>query len=60
MNLLAAWPFCLKWEVTVLHFDGDNSFLGTESNKTFVDSWSAYIDPTAIFTLGHGHNKRDG
>lgn len=29
------------------------SFLGTEAGKQLVKSWSVYIDPTAIFTLGH-------
>ncbi len=29
------------------------TFLATEGGKQFVKSWSLYIDPTAIFTLGH-------
>jgi hypothetical protein len=29
------------------------SFLGTDAGKAFVQSWSVFIDPTAIFTLGH-------
>jgi len=29
------------------------SFLGTDEGKEFVKSWSVYIDPKAIFTLGH-------
>jgi hypothetical protein len=28
------------------------SFLGTESGKQLIKSWSVYIDPAAIFTLG--------
>jgi hypothetical protein len=28
-------------------------FLGTEGGKQLIKSWSEYIDPTAIFTLGH-------
>jgi hypothetical protein len=32
------------------------NFLGTEGGKKFVKSWSEYIDPTAIFTLGHEMN----
>jgi predicted nucleotidyltransferase len=28
------------------------SFTGTEAGKAFVKSWSAFVDPTAVFTLG--------
>jgi hypothetical protein len=27
--------------------------LGIDAGKEFVESWSVYIDPTAIFTIGH-------
>jgi hypothetical protein len=29
------------------------NFLGTEAGQEFVRSWSVYIDPKAIFTIGH-------
>jgi hypothetical protein len=29
------------------------SFLGTDAGKDFVKSWSVYVDPKAIFTMGH-------
>ena len=29
------------------------SFLGTEAGKDFVKSWSVFVDPTAIFTMGN-------
>ena len=28
------------------------SFLGTEGGKQLIKSWSVYMDPTSIFTLG--------
>jgi len=28
-------------------------FLGTDAGQEFVQSWSVYVDPKAIFTIGH-------
>ena len=48
---LPSEPHVAKIEVSDL--DTMVSFLGTDEGKEFVKSWSVYIDPKAIFTLGH-------
>ena len=46
-----SYMYVAKIEVSDL--DAMISFLGTDEGKEFVQSWSVYIDPTAIFNLGH-------
>jgi len=40
-------------KIEVSDLDAMVSFLGSDEGKEFVQSWSIYVDPTAIFTLGH-------
>jgi len=40
-------------KIEVSDLDAMVSFLGTDEGKKFVKSWSIYLDPTSIFTLGH-------
>ena len=46
-------PYMYVAKIEVSDLDAMVSFLGTDAGKEFVQSWSVYIDPTAIFTLGH-------
>ena len=46
-------PYMYVAKIEVSDLDAMVSFLGTDAGKAFVQSWSVYIDPTAIFTLGH-------
>lgn len=46
-------PYMYVAKIEVSDLDGMVSFLGTDEGKEFVKSWSVYIDPKAIFTLGH-------
>ncbi len=46
-------PYMYVAKIEVSDLDAMVSFLGTAAGKEFVQSWSVYIDPTAIFTLGH-------
>ena len=46
-------PYQYVAKIEVSDLDAMVSFLGTDAGKEFVKSWSVYIDPTAIFTLGH-------
>jgi hypothetical protein len=46
-------PYQYVAKIEVSDLDAMVSFLGTDAGKEFVRSWSVYIDPTAIFTLGH-------
>ena len=46
-------PYMYIAKIEVSDLDAMVSFLGTDAGKEFVKSWSVYIDPTAIFTLGH-------
>ena len=46
-------PHMYVAKIEVSDLDAMVSFLGTDEGKEFVKSWSVYIDPTAIFTLGH-------
>jgi hypothetical protein len=48
---IAPYGYIAKIEVSDL--DAMLNFLGTDAGKEFVASWSVYIDPTAIFTIGH-------
>jgi len=40
-------------KIEVSDLDAMLDFLGTDAGKEFVGTWSVYIDPTAIFTIGH-------
>ncbi len=46
-------PYMYVAKIEVSDLDAMVSFLGTDEGKEFVKSWSVYIDPKAIFTLGH-------
>ena len=46
-------PYLYMAKIEVSDLDAMLSFLGTDAGKEFVKSWSVYIDPTAIFTMGH-------
>lgn len=46
-------PYLYVAKIEVSDLDAMVSFLGTDEGKAFVQSWSVYVDPTAIFTLGH-------
>ena len=46
-------PYQYVAKIEVSDLNALVSFLGTEGGKQLIKSWSVYIDPTAIFTLGH-------
>ena len=46
-------PYLYVAKIEVSDLDAMLNFLGTDAGKEFVGSWSVYIDPTAIFTIGH-------
>jgi len=46
-------PYQYVAKIEVSDLKAMMTFLGTEAGKQFVKSWSVYMDPTAIFTLGH-------
>jgi hypothetical protein len=46
-------PYMYVAKIEVSDLDAMVSFLGTDEGKKFVKSWSVYIDPKALFTLGH-------
>ncbi len=46
-------PYHYLAKIEVSDLDAMVSFLGTDAGKEFVRSWSVYIDPAAIFTMGH-------
>ena len=46
-------PYQYVAKIEVSDLDAMVSFLGTDAGKEFVKSWSVFIDPTAIFTMGH-------
>jgi len=52
-ELPAEPPYLYVAKIEVSDLDAMLSFLGTDAGKEFVKSWSVYIDPTAIFTMGH-------
>ena len=52
-ELPAESPYSYVAKIEVSDLDAMLSFLGTDAGKEFVGSWSVYIDPTAIFTIGH-------
>ncbi len=52
-KLPAEPPYQYVAKIEVVDLKTMTSFLGTEAGRRFVKSWSVYMDPTAIFTLGH-------
>jgi hypothetical protein len=52
-KLPAEPPYQYVAKIEVSDLNAMVNFLGTEAGKQFVKSWSLYIDPTAIFTMGH-------
>jgi len=46
-------PYMYVAKIEVSDLDAMVSFLGTDAGKDFVKSWSVYIDPKAIFTMGY-------
>jgi hypothetical protein len=46
-------PYLYVAKIEVSNLEAMAEFLGTDAGKAFVASWSVFIDPTAIFTLGH-------
>ena len=46
-------PYMYVAKIEVSDLNAMLNFLGTDEGKEFVKSWSVYIDPKAIFTLGH-------
>ena len=46
-------PYMYVAKIEVSDLDALVSFLGTDAGKDFVKSWSVYVGPTAIFTMGH-------
>ena len=46
-------PYLYVAKIEVSDLDAMLEFLGTDAGKEFVKSWSVYIDPTALFTMGH-------
>ena len=46
-------PYAYIAKIVVSDLDAMVSFLGTDKGKEFVKSWSIYIDPKSIFTMGH-------
>ena len=46
-------PYQYVAKIEVSDLDAMLSFLGTEAGQDFVKSWSVYLDPTSIFTMGH-------
>jgi hypothetical protein len=51
-ELPAESPYQYVAKIEVSDLDAMLEFLGTDAGKEFVKSWSIYIDPTAIFTMG--------
>ena len=45
-------PYQYVAKIEVSDLNAMVSFLGAEGGKQIIRSWSEYIDPTAIFTLG--------
>ena len=52
-ELPAEPPYHYIAKIEVSDMDAMMSFLGTDAGKEFVKSWSVYLVPTSIFTLGH-------
>ncbi|UCF65652.1 MAG: hypothetical protein JSW33_07405 [bacterium] len=46
-------PYQYIAKIEVSDMDAMIKYLGTDEGKGFVQSWSVYLDPTSIFTVGH-------
>ena len=46
-------PYRYVAKIEVSDLDAMVQFLGTTAGQNFVKSWSVFIEPTAIFTVGH-------
>ena len=46
-------PYHYVAKIEVSDVDAMIRFIGTDAGKEFAKSWSVYMDPTSIFTLGH-------
>ena len=46
-------PYQYLAKIEVSDLDAMLDFLGTEAGIEFVKSWSVFLDPSAIFTIGH-------
>ena len=45
-------PYAYVAKIEVSDLDAMLNYLGTEAGQEFVSSWSMYLDPKAIFTIG--------
>ena len=52
-ELPAESPYLYIAKIEVSDLDAMVSFLGTDAGEEFVKSWSVYVDPKSIFTMGH-------
>ncbi len=52
-ELPAESPYMYIAKIEVSDLDAMVNFLGTDAGKEFVKSWSVYLDPKSIFTLGN-------
>ncbi len=52
-DMPAESPYHYVAKIEVSDLDAMVNFLGTDDGKKFVKSWSVYLDPTSIFTMGH-------
>lgn len=52
-ELPAESPYMYVAKIEVSDLNAMVAFLGTDAGKDFVKSWSVYVDPEAIFTMGH-------
>lgn len=46
-------PYAYIAKIEVSDLNAMLSYLGTDEGKKFVSAWSMFLDPTAIFTIGH-------
>ncbi len=46
-------PYRYVAKIEVVDLKAMVSYLETEGGKQFLKSWSTYIDPSAVLTLGH-------
>ena len=52
-KLPAEPPYQYVAKIEVSDLNAMVNFLGTEGGKKIMKSWSEYMDPATIFTLGH-------
>jgi hypothetical protein len=45
-------PYMYVAKIEVSDLDAMVAFMGTDAGKDFVKSWSVYVSPDAIFTMG--------